>query len=219
MSMTCFDPRIASGGAGVLVPDQLVVRGGCPQKVDATIAVDVGGAHVPRLRDVLLDDVLHPLPVAVLEPGELVSLHPARGRDVQVSVAVQIGDHDVISPWQAALGDVMVGPRPPVPRVSVVLEPQYAAADVVHHHDLRPAVAVDVRDGVPLQPFVRTQVDDVPGELPAAVVLEPVQADVGVGGDDIVGAVTGDVGGGYPERVGEAAGNQVLGESHVVGHG
>ena len=218
VSMTCLVQGRVRGGAGVPVPGHLAALRRRAHQVDESVAVDVGGAHRAGLRRVVVDHVLDPDTAAVLEPGELVADAPSGGGHVQVAVAVEIGNGHVVGAGDAALRDVALAPRAGVPWVAVEAERQQAAVEVVDAHDLRLPVAVEVGDGVSLQQLVGPQVDDVPGEGAGAVVLEPVEAPVGVGGDQVQAAAAGQVDGGEGEGVSELRGNEPLGESDELGH-
>ena len=211
-------PGRVRGVAGVPVPGYLAALRRRAHYVDKSVAVDVGGAHGPGLRRVVVDHVLDPDTVAVLEPGELVADAPSGAGHVQVAVAVEIGNGHVVGAGDAALRDVAMTPRVGVPWVAVEAERQQAAVEVVDAHDLRLPVAVDVGNGVSLQQLVGPQVDDVPGEVAGAVVLEPVEAPIGVGGDQVQAAAAGQVGGGEGEGVSELRRNEPFGESYELGH-
>ena len=71
---------------------------------------------------------------------------------------------------------------------------------------------------VAFEPLVLLEVDDVAGEVAVAVVFEPVEADVGVRGDDVGQAVAGEVDGRDAVGVGVAVHGEVFGEFDLGRH-
>src|SRR5207237_879926 len=88
--------------AGVLDPDEAAL--GSPaggDHVEVAVAVEIADGDGARLTDFVLDQV--PLPLAavawaadVLEPLKAIAAIPARGSDVQIAVAVKVGQGDVV---------------------------------------------------------------------------------------------------------------------------
>ena len=100
-----------------------------------------------------------------------------------------------------------------VARVALKGKVEQRTVGVVHADNLWPPIAVDVHDGVSFQPLFGALMDDVFGEVALAIVLKPVQADIGVSGDDVQHAVAGEVGGANAIGIVVAIGDQMLREA------
>ena len=177
-----FDPGLFGGVARIFVPDDLIGDAGGAEEVDFAVAVDVGGVDSTGLGDVVFEDVLGPVAVAVFVPDELVAFAPGGCGDIEMAVAVEVGDGDCVGACEGAFVDVAGAPGAGQARVSLIFKVEQTAVDVVDEHEFGAAVAVDVGDLVAFEPFGGALVDDVAGEVAVAVVFEPVEADVGVGG-------------------------------------
>src|SRR5262249_25950149 len=106
--------------ARILVPDGEVGRARSAEQVDSTVAVEVGGPDGAVLGRVGVDDVLGPLlavlgRAVVLEPDELVALAPAGSGHVEVAVAVQVRQGNVVSARQSPFADDEALPELTVP--------------------------------------------------------------------------------------------------------
>src|SRR5438270_14096190 len=95
-------PRLARG-AGVLVPDDLIAARDGGEQVGLAVAAEVARPDRARLTGQFLVDgeavpdlVLGEL-AGIAEPGELLA-DPGRGRHVELAVAVEIDETDVIGP-------------------------------------------------------------------------------------------------------------------------
>ena len=229
-------PGLRRGLARIFIPDDLASmvlwgRGhwdvlsadGRAEQVDPAIAVEVPGADGPRLDHLVVDDVSGPLVIptrlaGVPIPGDQAAGVP-RNRDIQLAVAVQVGQNDVIGP-RGILGDHTTLPRTSG-RPAIVGEPNHVAIQVVHDDHIGPAIAGDVADGVPLEPAGLALPDDVPLERATSIVLEPVEGGfpraryfANVRGDQVDVAVAVDVRGGQPVDVAAVVLNDELGESN-----
>ena len=213
-----FDPGLVRGVARVFVPNDLIADAGGAEQIDVAVAVDVGGVDSTGLGDVVFEDVFDPVAVAVFVPDELVAFAPGRCGDVEMAVPVEVGDGDGVGACEGAFVDVAGAPGAGQARVSLIFKVEQTAVDVVDEHEFGAAVAVDVGDLVAFEPLGGALVDDVAGEVAVAVVFEPVEADVGVGGDEVGYAVAGEVEGGDAVGVFEAVLGEVFGEVDEVGH-
>ena len=212
-------PRAARRVARVLVPGQQVRACGGAHQVQAPVAVDVDGPDHAGLSDVRVDDRLAPLAAAPVEVGEAVALFPAGGHHLELAVAVEVRHLDIVCARQSSLAYVVVRPRLGQPGISVELEPEDAAANVVDVHDLGLAVAVDVGDRMPLQPLPRPPMYDVLSEVARAVVLVPVQPDARVRADQVQRPVPRQVDGRHADGVLIPVSYQPLIEFHKLVHG
>jgi hypothetical protein len=149
----------------------------------------------------------------VLEPGEAVALVPTGGGHVQVAVAVDVGQGDVVSTRKVLGDDDVPLPGLVFPQLAGVLEPNDVAVQVLDHDHVRLAVAVDVADGQALEPAFLILGDVMAAEVAFAIVGVPGQGVArGVGADQIEVAVAVDVGHGQTVGVTIAVLDQVLAE-------
>src|SRR5262249_33489238 len=141
--------------ARVLVPDGEVADPGSAEEVGLAVAVEVRGADGSRLGDLLVEEMFGPLLLAgalpgVLEPREVIA-GPRRGRCVEVAAALEVRQGDVVSAFEVRRDD-MAFPDRVLSRFAAVLEPDQVAVEVLDDDDVRPLIAVDVTDGVALEP-------------------------------------------------------------------
>src|SRR5207249_5002429 len=146
---------------------------GRAEQVDLAIAVEVSGADRPRFGHLVADEVLRPFPIpallaGILVPGDAIARVP-RNRRIQVAIPVQVGQDDVIGP-RAPGGDDVALPGAGGGPV-VVGEPDEVTVPIVDDGDIRLAIAVDIADGVALEPAGLVLGNDMPLERPLAIVL------------------------------------------------
>src|SRR5262249_44706712 len=145
------------------------------EQINLAVTIEVSRPDGPRLRHLVVDDVSGPLAIPTVLTGVLVPGDEpagiARDRRVQIAVAIQIGQHHVVSP-RAFRGNDIALPRATGGPV-VIGEPEHMAVAVVDDGHVRLAVAVNVADRVPLEPARLILGNDVPLEVSLAIVLEP----------------------------------------------
>src|SRR5262249_22666725 len=103
-------------------------------------------------------------------------------------------------------------------RLAAVLEPDNVAIKVLDHDYIGLAVAVNVANGVAFEPAGLLFGDEVPGEVPLAVVFEPVERLVvfGVAAGEVEIAIAVEVGHGDAVSVAVLVLDQVLRKTDVA---
>src|SRR5262249_50629980 len=186
------------------------------EQIELAVAVEISHADGARLGDLLVNDVFLPFLAqprfaGILEPGEVVA-GPGRGGDVEVAVPIHVDQGNVVRALQIGGDDVPL-PDLILCRLAAVLEPDQLACFVLDDDHVRLAVAVDVADGVTLEPAFFVLLDEVTAEIALTIVFVPVKGIIdGIAADEIEITVAIEVRGGYAEGVAVAVGNQVLGE-------
>ena len=212
-------PAVGDRVAGVGEPEHSIPGAGGPQQVGATVAVEVGEDHRPGLLGFASDLVSDPLgspagAADVFVPVKSLAEAPTRGGDVEIAIAIDVGEIDVIGSGQPPrFADAVPGPRLGQSLGTGVFEPPQVPFQVVDNHDVGAPIAIDVANRMAfhadrLLGCAGVALDVAQCELPPTgggpVIPQQVEIAVGfgIGGGDVEVAVTVEVGDRAGVRVG-----------------